>query len=233
MRASKVAWQIIVTLFNFSPHVAKQVTAATTALILPASFDKHETHGDLHTASSICPLKSREVRSDERGGQAPKLHSIHFETVSEMKCIFPVSLCYATDFSRNKLAQAVTLVTCIREVLASNLGRNIDYPGCGFSSFLRSLQKNSWTVNWNRPPPFPSTSPPIHYSGIQRYIVWVTDSHWHHQIFPWGGGGNKPQNFLKKIHLNRLRQILLFALGIWDRRTDFSNIILIFGGNIR
>jgi hypothetical protein len=80
---------IIITLFNFSPRVVKQVTTAATALILPASFDKHETNGDLYIASSIYPLISRGVRSDERGGQAANLHSIHFETVSEMKRIFP------------------------------------------------------------------------------------------------------------------------------------------------
>jgi hypothetical protein len=35
-------------------------------------------------------------------------------------------------FIKRKLAQAVMLLTCIREVLGSNLGRDTDYPDCEF-----------------------------------------------------------------------------------------------------
>jgi hypothetical protein len=37
------------------------------------------------------------------------------------------------------MAQAVSFLTCIRKVPGLNLGREIYYPGWGFSSFSLSL----------------------------------------------------------------------------------------------
>jgi hypothetical protein len=42
------------------------------------------------------------------------------------------------------------------------------------------------------------------------------------RIFSCGGGGTRHNIFFKKLHLNRLRQLLVFALGIQDRRIDLQ-----------
>jgi hypothetical protein len=56
----------------------------------------------------------------------------------------------------NKLAQSITILTCIWQVSCLNLGRDINHPET-FRGFSQSLQAI-------RPLPLPSIPIPIHYS---------------------------------------------------------------------
>jgi hypothetical protein len=76
-------------------------------------------------------------------------------------------------FLQNKLAQVVTSVGCIREVLGSNLGPYIDYPEWSFRCFPQSLREDAGIVPQIRPLPIPFTSFPIYYSLVVLSISAV------------------------------------------------------------
>jgi hypothetical protein len=44
------------------------------------------------------------------------------------------------------MIREVTILTCNREVIGSNLSTDTDYPDLGFRVFLQSLQTNAGTV---------------------------------------------------------------------------------------
>jgi hypothetical protein len=77
--------------------------------------------------------------------------------------------------SPRRLAQAVTVLICILEVLGSNLVRNSCYP----DKFFVICYSPSGIVPWITPQLLPSVyiSFIIHYRlTIQRRTVWITDS---------------------------------------------------------
>jgi hypothetical protein len=75
-----------------------------------------------------------------------------FTPIPCMLHVSPIPPSYTIQIATEQVGVAVMLLTCIREVTVSNLGRDPDY-----SDFVTSL---------------PSTSPPIHYSPV----TMVTDN---------------------------------------------------------
>jgi hypothetical protein len=66
-------------------------------------------------------------------------------------------------------AQAVTFLTCAREVPGSNLGTGTRQVSCGFR---QSIQENYWMVPEIRPRPLPFPLFPAHFS----LIILLSDS---------------------------------------------------------
>jgi hypothetical protein len=66
---------------------------------------------------------------------------------------------------RSKLAQGETLLSCIREVPGSNLGRNTFYPDCGSSCYSSVPSDKAGIVPQIGSGPLPSISFPIYYSS--------------------------------------------------------------------
>jgi hypothetical protein len=72
------------------------------------------------------------------------------------------------------LAQAVTILKCIREEPRSILSRDTDYSLRGFHGFPQPFQANAGKVRQIPPWSIPATSSPIHYS----LMVLRSDAIW-------------------------------------------------------
>jgi hypothetical protein len=64
------------------------------------------------------------------------------------------------------LAEMVTLPTCIREVLGSNLRWDTDYPECDFCGSPKSFEGNAGILPRNRTWMLPFTFFPIYHTSI-------------------------------------------------------------------
>jgi hypothetical protein len=66
---------------------------------------------------------------------------------------------------------ALTLLACIREVLGSNIGRNVGYPDGVFFSWLFIVSSGKFhDFNWILPRPFPSKYFPLHISSYHSTL---------------------------------------------------------------
>jgi hypothetical protein len=75
---------------------------------------------------------------------------------------------YLEEIWPSKLVHAITLLICIRKLLASNVGREIEYPDCGFP---QSPCKNCRIMPYTRTQPLtfqPTDHQSPHHPTIYR-----------------------------------------------------------------